>query len=121
MISYRHPAFRTLAQAAPGAPAAPPAPAAAPAAGPAPVVTPSPVPAVMPPAVPAPKNAIPNRTLALVAAAVGVGAGGYATLGGMKAKKGNGNAKGYVNSMTTIGMVGGVVSLGILGYILINQ
>lgn len=78
-----------------------------------------------PPAAPAPSDArtpraIPTRTLVLAAAGLGLGVGGYAAIGGLKAKKGNGSAaKGYLGTMTLVGAVGGILSLGILGYSLL--
>ncbi len=124
MISYQIPAYAPrrqswLAQAAaPAAPAAAPAPAqAAPAAPAAPVVPGAP--AV--PATPRVARAIPMRTLTIAAAGVGLVTGGIAAFSGMKAKKGNGAAATkYVGTMTTVGVVAGVVSLGILGYAVLS-
>jgi hypothetical protein len=67
------------------------------------------------------KRAIPMRTLTIAAAGVGLVTGGLAAFSGMKAKKGNGAAATkYVGTMTTVGMVAGIVSLGILGYAVLS-
>ena len=128
MTPYRIPAYKArrqawLAQAAAPA-AAPAAPAAAPAPAPTQAAPPVPVAPTAPAAPAAPaaaKRAIPMRTLTIAAASVGLITGGIAAFGGMKAKKGNGAAAAkYVGTMTTVGTVAGIVSLGVLGYAVLS-
>lgn len=69
-----------------------------------------------------PGRAVSSKTLAIVGSAVGLGAGGFAAWKGLRAKRGNGTAaKAYIGSMTVVGMITAVVSLGILGYTVANQ
>lgn len=82
------------------APAVPPAPSAAPAALP----------------------AISNRTLAIVAAGMGLVGSSFAVLGAPSVrtiKESPRAVRGHVVTMGVIGTVGGILSLGILGYVLL--